>query len=181
MTLRDYKVASTLSNKKKSSGKLSFFIIGLLLGVIVSYGCLTFVPRTSISDFLSWPKQLSATLDSIGVFFKRMSEKENLPPMKFEFQRLERDSEINSDPSEKFKSGFLQAGSFRTYGDADSVKALLAISGIKSEIKRIVTTEGDIWFRVLVGPILSESAIREKRIAMIEQGIIPIFQKKTED
>jgi hypothetical protein len=54
MTLRDYKVASTLSNKKKSSGKLSFFIIGLLLGVVVSYGCLTFVPRTSISDFFGF-------------------------------------------------------------------------------------------------------------------------------
>ena len=101
--------------------------------------------------------------------------------MEFDFQPLKSGSEINIGPIERFQQGYLQAGSFRTIEDADGTKAKLAILGIKSEIRRVVTVEKKVWFRVLVGPILSERAIRETRIQMREQGIIPIFLKKVAD
>lgn len=46
---------------------------------------------------------------------------------------------------------FLQAGSFRKFTDADRRKAQLALSGVESNIHQ-VTIEGNIWFRVYVGP-----------------------------
>jgi len=101
--------------------------------------------------------------------------------MEFDFQPLESGSEIDIGPIEGFQQGYLQAGSFRTIEDADGTKAKLAILGIKSEISRVVTAEKNVWFRVLVGPLLSERAIRETRIEMIEQGIIPIFLKQVAD
>ncbi len=181
MAFRDYKKISTVSSKKKSSGKLSCFIIGLVAGGTISYGCLTFLPETRFFDLLSWPKNLTTTLGSLSKKIKEMSKSDGLPPMEFEFQPLQSDSEINIGTAEIFEQGYLQAGSFRTIEDADGTKVLLAISGIKSEISRVVTAESSVWFRVLVGPLLSERAIRETRIEMIEQGIIPIFLKKAAD
>ena len=181
MALRDYKKASTLSSEKRSSGKLSFFTLGLLVGGMVTYGCLTFSSKIGIFDILSWPQSLISTVDSFGEKIKGTSIKSVLPPMEFDFQPLQSNSETNIGITEEFQQGYLQAGSFRTIEDADGTKALLAISGIKSEISRVVTAEKNIWFRVVVGPLLSERAIRETRIKMIEQGIIPIFLKKMSD
>ncbi len=181
MALRDYKKASTLPSEKESHGKLSFFIIGLLVGGIVTYGCLISLSENGRFDIFNWPKSLISTADSLGKKIKGISKNSSLPPMEFDFQPLKSGSEIDIGPIEGFQQGYLQAGSFRTIEDADGTKAKLAILGIKSEISRVVTAEKNVWFRVLVGPLLSERAIRETRIEMIEQGIIPIFLKQVAD
>ena len=46
----------------------------------------------------------------------------------------------------------LQAGSFRTYADADSRAASLALIGIEARIQR-VTIDDDVFHRVRIGPI----------------------------
>ena len=66
MALRDYKKASTLSSEKESSGKLSFFIIGLLVGGMVTYGCLISLSENGRFGIFNWPQSLISTADSLG-------------------------------------------------------------------------------------------------------------------
>ena len=46
---------------------------------------------------------------------------------------------------------FLQAGSFRTMADADTLKARLALLGMEAKIEP-VSVEDDTWYRVRLGP-----------------------------
>ncbi|MCW8882988.1 MAG: SPOR domain-containing protein [Sedimenticola sp.] len=49
----------------------------------------------------------------------------------------------------------LQMGSFRKYGDADKLKASLALVGIEAEIQRFVLDGGEVFHRVRSGPYTS--------------------------
>ena len=46
----------------------------------------------------------------------------------------------------------LQMGSFRKYGDADRLKASLALVGIEAEIQRVTVNGGEVFHRVRSGP-----------------------------
>lgn len=47
----------------------------------------------------------------------------------------------------------IQAGSFKTYEDADKRKAKLALLGVESEIERVTIDNTKTWYRVRVGPM----------------------------
>ncbi|MCG8432823.1 MAG: SPOR domain-containing protein [Gammaproteobacteria bacterium] len=46
----------------------------------------------------------------------------------------------------------LQAGSFKNFGDADRLKATLALLGIESTIQRVTIDNDQTWHRVRIGP-----------------------------
>lgn len=46
----------------------------------------------------------------------------------------------------------IQAGSFKTFEDADKRKAKLALLGVESEIERVTIDNTKTWYRVRVGP-----------------------------
>jgi cell division protein FtsN len=67
----------------------------------------------------------------------------------------------------------IQAGSFRTFTDADRLKASMALLGIESHIEKI--TAGDnaqTWFRVRVGP--------EKKLDVINEQLRLLRENKIE-
>ncbi len=65
---------------------------------------------------------------------------------------------------------YLQAGSFRSFDDADRRKASLALLGIVSEIRR-VEVEGRITHRVLIGPVSEPGRLRDLQRTLVENGI----------
>lgn len=71
----------------------------------------------------------------------------------------------------------VQAGSFRSFAEADKVKARLALLGIHAQIQNIAV-DGQAWHRVRIGPIedLAElDRVRRKlRTADIEERVFPV-------
>ncbi len=56
----------------------------------------------------------------------------------------------------------IQVGSFRAYGEADSLKAQLALLGIEADIEP-VSSRGEQWLRVRVGPFTSKREMNKIR------------------
>ncbi|MCW8890725.1 MAG: SPOR domain-containing protein [Sedimenticola sp.] len=73
----------------------------------------------------------------------------------------------------------LQMGSFRKYGDADKLKASLALVGIEAEIQRFVLEGGEVFHRVRSGPYTSSqvNALRS-RLAQNKISSLVIKLKK---
>lgn len=68
-------------------------------------------------------------------------------------KKVEREEVAAAVTSEDSSVGYmLQMGSFRKYGDADRLKASLALVGIQAEIQRVNIKGGDVFHRVRSGP-----------------------------
>ncbi|MCC5812953.1 MAG: SPOR domain-containing protein [Ectothiorhodospiraceae bacterium] len=57
----------------------------------------------------------------------------------------------------------VQAGSFRSHGDADRLKARLALMGVEAEIQSVTIEGGGTWHRVRIGPIADRSRVDRVR------------------
>jgi len=72
---------------------------------------------------------------------------------------------------------FIQAGAFRDIEDADARQASLALLGYESHIDTAIVS-GDLWFRVLIGPLTERgeinSTVRRLRGGGIETVLRPV-------
>jgi len=68
----------------------------------------------------------------------------------------------------------VQAGSFRNQGDADRLKARLALMGVESEIQS-VKHGGETWHRVRIGPIASRSRVDDVRKRLEQEKVDSIL------
>lgn len=77
---------------------------------------------------------------------------------------------------EKF---LLQAGSFRTRGEADRRRAELLLSGHTVTVQDVKLGSGETWFRVMVGPFGDDSAMQKARqqLAAMKVDTLPIRLK----
>jgi cell division protein FtsN len=64
----------------------------------------------------------------------------------------------------------LQVGSFRKAGDADRVKAQLALLGFSSHIQRVEGAGGAVWHRVRTGPFAGAAELRAARQRLEDNG-----------
>jgi cell division protein FtsN len=74
---------------------------------------------------------------------------------------------INKQAVEKFT---LQAGSFKSASDADSLKAQLAFLGLEAKVHS-ANVNGSTWHRVVLGPFASNSKISRAKNLLLENGI----------
>jgi cell division protein FtsN len=70
----------------------------------------------------------------------------------------------------------LQAGSFSALGDADRLKARIALLGIESRIQR-VTIDDDVFHRVRVGPINDLNQLNRVRRQLRDANIDTMLMK----
>ncbi len=70
---------------------------------------------------------------------------------------------------------FIQAGSFRTHGDADRLKARLALLGVEARIQR-AKVKGAIWHRVRMGPYASMNEVEMIRTRLRKHRIDSVVQ-----
>ena len=75
---------------------------------------------------------------------------------------------------EKF---FLQAGSFKTKGDAENLKARLALLGILASVQPIDLADKGTWHRVRVGPFTKKEDVDQTNASLKENGITAQFIK----
>ena len=70
---------------------------------------------------------------------------------------------------------FLQVGSFRNYGEADNLKAQLALLGIESKIEEVSANNNETWHRVRVGPYQDLRELNKIRTRLLNNNISAIL------
>ena len=70
----------------------------------------------------------------------------------------------------------LQAGSFRQAGDAEQLKARLALIGIVARIQTVNVDEAT-WHRVIIGPVNGARKAEELRNQLTDNGIDSLVMK----
>ncbi len=108
----------------------------------------------------------------------------------FEFYDRLRDAEIivpDSPPDALRKSGaqkgqdevfILQAGSFKSAKDADSLRASLIFLNLTAHVEKAHSSKGGTWHRVLVGPFESSSKLAHARSTLLQNGIDNLVLKR---
>jgi cell division protein FtsN len=75
---------------------------------------------------------------------------------KFEVVVPEKEKDVRPDiksvPETRRGTYVLQAGSYKNFGDADRVRAQLALQGVESKVQK-VSVDNDTWHRIRIGPI----------------------------
>ena len=72
----------------------------------------------------------------------------------------------------------LQAGSFRSASDADSVRASLLLLNMHANIEKVTTGPNEVWHRVIVGPFTNTTDLGNARSLLSQNGIDSIQVKK---
>jgi len=78
-------------------------------------------------------------------------------------------------PIDKPGTYILQAGSFRSYAEADNLKAQLALLGVESKIEQVTVNNKDTWQRVRVGPTQDLRELNKIRTRLLNNNINPIL------
>jgi cell division protein FtsN len=81
-------------------------------------------------------------------------------------------------PGDAAQRLFLQAGSFRSAPDAETMKARLALLGLRAQVVA-VTVNGTNWHRVRVGPYAGARELDDARRTLAANGISAIALRDT--
>ncbi len=170
--------------KKNSSAKptpgwiwmLGGLVIGLSVAVMVYFydrhNEMTKTATKTVSDTVNVtpkpkpPENISAEKDDGPRFdfYTLLPELEVLIPeaeIKQEQARIKEKNNI---------AYMIQAGSFRAYGEADSLKAQMAMLGIEADIDP-VSSRGEQWLRVRVGPFTDKRKLNKVRNRLHKNNI----------
>lgn len=66
---------------------------------------------------------------------------------------------------------FLQAGAFQNAGDADNMKARLALMGMEASVQQVTVPEKGVMHRVRIGPYRSPDEMAKARTQLAQNGI----------
>jgi cell division protein FtsN len=99
-------------------------------------------------------------------FYTILPEKEVIVP-DYEISTRTREERVGQA---KTASYILQAGSFKDFKDADSLRAKLALMGIESKVEKAQVGNA-VWNRVKMGPYTQMSSVSTIRTRLRESGI----------
>lgn len=118
-------------------------------------------------------------------FYKLLPEQEVEVPRRREAARDEgasgtaeappRDATASNRQPAADRRYLLQAGSFRSYDDADRLKASLALLGVEARIQAVELPGGEIWHRVRIGPFSDRAEINRVRERLARNNVEAIL------
>lgn len=73
---------------------------------------------------------------------------------------------------------FLQAGSFKSEGEADHRRANILMQGLPVKVVPIRIKQGEEWFRVVVGPFKGKEALQSARASLKANGVDTMVLKQ---
>lgn len=80
--------------------------------------------------------------------------------------------------AEEYSQYLLQAGSFRSNSDADSLRAKLIMQGLPNvTTSRVVSDSGSVWYRVRLGPFPSRSKLNKAYDSLVRLNLQPMRVK----
>ena len=189
---KDYKGRSSRSNKTSLPGYM-WLLAGLAIGLFIAF--LVYLdkqPKEKVSFTEAITQELKKAKDHRKKTVQTAANKKKPadskePEFSFytilpELEILISDSEIKSEskPEKPNKSRpdlaptktsyVLQAGSFRNYNDANTLKASLALLGVQSSIQS-VNIKNESWHRVRIGPFNGVNELHDVRTTLLNNNI----------
>ena len=186
---KDYKRRSSTPNKQSLPGYL-WLLAGLIIGLFVAF--LVYLDKQP-KENISFTEAVTQELDKVKTQRRKDNLKNNKasnkkePEFSFytilpELEVLISDFEINSEAKSKQPDNvrsithtpkakyILQAGSFRNYDDANTLKASLALLGVMSSIQS-VNIKNESWHRVRIGPFNSTEKLHDAQSTLKQNNI----------
>ncbi|NOY61594.1 MAG: SPOR domain-containing protein [Gammaproteobacteria bacterium] len=184
---RDYKRKMASSSTKKKTKKPLSAWTGLVIGLTIGLAIAAFIYlRSDQQQPAPSAEKVRQTAQPVTQQQAPAPQREipPLPKPRFDFytilpelevfipQRDEKEGGNGSDhknqPLPQVKVGdkgtyILQAGSFRQFGEADNLKASLALMGVESTIQTVTINNRDTWHRVRIGPFNGLNALNRIR------------------
>jgi cell division protein FtsN len=104
-------------------------------------------------------------------FYSLLPETEEAVPE----QQVIKDPKVPAAPTAALPAAkdkyFLQAGSFQNAGDAENLKARLAMAGVEATVHATELPEKGVWHRVRVGPFATAGEMNRARASLQQNGI----------
>ncbi|HEX5276255.1 MAG TPA: SPOR domain-containing protein [Fluviicoccus sp.] len=72
----------------------------------------------------------------------------------------------------------LQAGSFKSQAEAERRKAKVALQGLPARVQQVTVKEGQVWYRVIVGPFKGKTASDKAQSELRGGGIDSLMVKE---
>tara|TARA_B100000686_G_scaffold204217_1_gene211005 strand:+ start:8602 stop:9192 length:591 start_codon:yes stop_codon:yes gene_type:complete len=182
---RDYKSLSKPNSNKKSSSLVLGLFLGYILGLISAIGVWIYIHQ-SPSPFIQNDKPIINAKIKTPINEKEISNSKNNEikdtnkKPRFEFYEMLPNSEesvteeqfqkATKQPSLKDKY-FLQVGSFQDIGDAENLKAKIAMLGMEAYVQPADLSEKGMWHRVRIGPFTKTEAINKARSSLLLNDI----------
>lgn len=167
-------------NSGRGSSMLSGLLIGLVIGLALAAGVALWVKGNNPFSPAAAPPANTAP----------SKPAQNTPPPtpetapSFDFYKVLPGSTPTATSDEKPAAPnqpryYLQAGAFQNAGDADNLKAHLALLGIEAQIQTSEIPEKGVFHRVRIGPFVGMDAINTTRSLLIQNNIASDLVKQT--
>lgn len=111
-------------------------------------------------------------------FYKLLSESEVVVIDEEPEQSAPQAATNNNQPAAPESIYFLQAGSFKNSGDADSLRAQLLLMNLDAAIEKAKSSSGDNWYRVIAGPFESRGEMTQARSKLASNGVQTLVLKR---
>ncbi len=150
---------------------VSGFVVGLIVGVIASWGVVAGVNPTALPETLPKAPDNGTASDPQPsfTFFTTLED-----------ESLSMGETLQAAPSESAYTQYvLQAGSFRASEDADRRRGELALLGLEASVEEIDTDTGK-WHRVYIGPFKSRSLMAKARSLTAQSDIDTLLLKRSQ-
>ncbi len=186
---KDYKHRTQNKNsasyRQQRPQSLSLWRWMLITALIISFVVFLVYLRSTGSKQATDQQNIPAKTEEMKVEAPKQEKKPETGPVlpQFDFytilpekEVIVPDYEINTRAREervgqaKTASYILQAGSFRDFKDADSLRAKLALMGIESKVEK-AKVGNVVWNRVKMGPYTQMTSVSTIRSRLRENGI----------
>lgn len=183
---RDYKHRVNKKPQRKSAPPWLWMVAGLAVGLFVAF--LVYLRTEPGMGGGADPTPVVAQQDARAV--TKAPDKTIPPPPKprFDFYTILPEMEVVVPEEtitgrkkegvrqvEKPGTYLLQAGSFRSFDQADRLKAQLALLGMETQIQSVTINEKQTWHRVRVGPFDDLRELHQVRVQLKARDIDAIL------
>ena len=188
---RDYKSPSKSNSRKKGSNLFLGLFLGYVLGLVSAIGVWMYIhqapspfiqnEKPEVSTKIKPSKNGDIALKEMLILDNSQSQtKDPNEKTRFEFYEMLPGNEEPVTEIELQKAAeqpllkdkyYLQVGSFKDTGDAENLKAKIAMLGMEAYIQSADLSEKGMWHRVRVGPFTKIDTIKKTRSSLLQSGI----------
>ena len=188
---RDYKSPSKSNSRKKGSNLFLGLFLGYVLGLVSAIGVWMYIhqapspfiqnEKPEVSTKIKPSKNGDIALKEMLILDNSQSQtKDPNEKTRFEFYEMLPGNEEPVTEIELQKAAeqpllkdkyYLQVGSFKDTGDAENLKAKIAMLGMEAYVQSADLSEKGMWHRVRVGPFKKIDAIKKTRSSLLQSGI----------
>lgn len=175
-------------NTTQSGGTLVGLVLGILVGVLISFGVVWYLNKTPLpfTEKVAKPETINGGKEPVALPGKP-GDKPAPGERKFEFYEILEGKKQPTpaaapaaEPVAKPETApaaagggniYLQVGAFQKKGDADNLRARLAMLGFEGGVLQAeVPGKGEVY-RVRVGPFASMDELNQARRELSDQGV----------